>query len=69
MYGDFGMTAQRDRQRAYTAAAERHRMRSTPVDRPGLLQRMALRVASSGRRPAVVRGRTVGATTLVPVRP
>jgi hypothetical protein len=49
----------RDRQRSLLAEAERHRLLAHKPAEPGRLQRLALRIAASGRRPAVFAGRTV----------
>jgi hypothetical protein len=58
MNTDVGWVMFRDRQRSLLAEAERHRLLAQRQVEPGRLQRLALRVATSGRRPAVVAGRT-----------
>ena len=59
MNGDLQWVLIGDRQRSLLTEAERHRLLAQRRVEPGRLQRLALRVATSGRRPAVVAGRTV----------
>ena len=59
MNEDLGWVLVKDRQRSLLADAERHRLRAHEAGEPGWLQRLALCVAASGRRPAVVAGRPV----------
>ena len=59
MNEDLGWVLVKDRRRSLLAEAERHRLRAHQAAEPGRLQRLALRVAASGRRPAVVAGRPV----------
>ena len=61
MNEDLGWVLVKDRQRSLLAEAERHRLLAQRQVEPGRLQRLALRVAASGRRPAVVAGRPVAA--------